>query len=49
MEEKKPQLKKMFSVYIDEELINKIRNEAQIQNRKISAQTEVYLREILNK
>jgi hypothetical protein len=36
--------KKILSVYIKEDLISKVREEATKQDRTISAQTEVFLR-----
>jgi len=41
----KQKTKKVFSIYIDEDLADKIRKEASAQSRKISAQVELYLYE----
>jgi hypothetical protein len=38
-----PPAKKLLSVYISEPLVEAIKEEAKRQNRKISAQTEVFL------
>jgi hypothetical protein len=43
MSESKAKTKQLLSVYIDKDLIEKVKQEAQRQHRKISGQVELYL------
>jgi hypothetical protein len=48
MSDNKAKTKQLLSVYIDKDIIEKVKQEATRQHRKISGQTELFLTEAIN-